>query len=231
MKPKELGAATFEEAMEVLAEENRKRRANRKMLTQLLAGIGGALVVLVGLVWILKGDPPELTSMASLFCLFGAASAFTATHKAALKRVGELATKETAGYFLEALSTTGERDVIEVCEEALPVALSQVELPEDLDDYQRGLLYKLLSTSRKPEVAAAALECGGRIAGVEAILAYEKFHESASRHKDAQWQRLGARALQLLPDIRMRAARKIIEQKLGAAEAATEQEVERLQLS
>ncbi len=226
----DLATAGLPELLDILSKENATRRSNRLALNWLLGVGGGILALLMLASWLRDGKTPDFGSLVPLIALLGAGAAFTSVHKQALKRISEIQTKESAGYLLEAYLTSEERDIREVCLAALPGALASVEESSDLDPYQRGLLYKLLSTKQPKQLVAAALQCSEQIAGPEAIDALEKFRLAASKHKDATWQRLGNHALEVLPTIRMRTAREIIESRVRSTQERYDVEVDRLDL-
>ncbi len=227
----QLASATPAELLVVLAKENAARRKNRFWIPAIFGGGVLILLILNLIQWIARGEPMEFESYLPMLALLGIGAAFTTTHKDALKRISEIANRESAGYLLEAYATADERDVKEVCRTALPSALAQVTEADDLDNYQRGLLNKLLSVREPQEIAGEALNCVGRIAGPESIKALEDFQASASKHKDASWERLGSQALMVLPDIRIRTARQIIDRKLSESQVSSEEEAVRLQQS
>lgn len=207
--------------MKTLAEENRKRRHNRQ--TVLWIGLVGGAFLLLAEIWFAIRDrkAPDLGGLAGPFVLLTATAAFTRPHKDALKQVEAWANRESAGFLLEAYATTDEKDVREVGTRALPIALAEIDSADDLDDYQRGLLYRVVSTRNDVPVVSAAIACIRRTAGPEAIPYLEAFHRKTERHRKAEWQRLGQQALMVLPEIRIRTARRIIERKLQAAQDAT----------
>ncbi len=226
----DMANASLSELLEILAKENATRR-NGRLALKWSMGVGVSFLLLLMLfLWMRSGKTPDFGSLAPLLAIVGAGAAFSSVHKQALKRISEFQTKESAGYLLEAYITSEERDVREVCLAALPGALVAVTESSDLDAYQRGLLYKLFATSRPKELVAAALECSERIAGPEAIESIEKFRTSVAKHKDPAWQRLGERALQILPTIRMRTAREIIEARIRRVQVQVEDETARIEL-
>lgn len=210
------------EWLTVLAEENAKRRKNRQVINSILVWTSVFFLLAWSFIWFTRRELPDIAGMAAMLALIGSAAGFTARHKTALSQMREFANRESAGYLLEAYATSPEKDIREIGEQALPLALSRVESPEDLDDYQCGLLYKQLNFQNPPPLVAAALECIGLIAGKESIPLLEKFHQDAILKPDPEWQRLGHRALQLLPDVRIRVARVIIEKRTVEIESATE---------
>ena len=197
-----------------LATENKKRRENIRTFNWFFGILVGAVVLLQLALWFSGKSPSDFTSYSSLFVLIGAGAAFTGTHKAALRRLEELAIPESAGFLVEAYATSLERDVTEVSERALLKALPLVNDAESFDDYQRGLLYKSLKKTKSADLAEAILDVTRRIGGSEAIPYLEEFRGIAAKRKGAEWERLSNRALGALPDLRLRVARAIIEQKV-----------------
>jgi hypothetical protein len=120
------------------------------------------------------------------------------------------------GFLIEAYGTTSEKDIAEVCERALLKALPLVESEDDFDDFQRGLLYRSLKKTNSPDLAEAILDVVHRIGGSEAIPFLEDFRTVTGRRKGTDWERLSTRSLSVLPDLRMRVARAIIEQRTQA---------------
>jgi len=209
---------TPEEVIETLAKETARHRKAKKTTQNILLGCMGGIAFLYILLWIATKKAPDFTSFAGLTGLIGSGAALTGNHKAVLKEAGKLASREAAGPLLEAYVESEEKSVIEVCREALPKALDKVNSPEDFDPYQRGLLNKVLNLRYPIAVVASAVECMGRVSGVEVIPALERFQSDAVKDKRPEWQRLGQRALQILPDVRIRVAREIIDRKLSEAE-------------
>ena len=225
----ELTAATPQEIMDTLAIESAKRRVKQQGLMTVFLG------VMIGLAFLMiffakKHQGPDLSSIVPiLIAVMGSGVAFTSSHKAALKEASRLATREAAGFLLEAYVSSEEKEVTAICRAALPESLSLVQSPDDFDDFQRGLLNKVMVARYPIQVVAAAVECAGRISGAEAIPALEKIHFAALKKKQPEWQRLGNRALQVLPDVRMRVARKIIEKRVGEAQSSTLETMARIQ--
>lgn len=214
----DLSTLTQSEILEVLAQETARHRKTRETTHAIIYGSLAGIVFLYVLLWVINKSSADLTSLAGLVGLIGSGAALTNKHKEALKEAGKLGTKEAAGPLLEAYVDSDEKSVIEITRAALPQALAQVDSADDFDAYQRGRLNKLLTPRYPITVVAAAVECMGRVSGLEAIPALEKFQVEASKDKRPEWQRLGQRALQILPDVRMRWAREIIDRKLSEAE-------------
>lgn len=222
---------TAEEALSVLIEENRKRRYNRKVLAWTF---GGGFALLIGLhliLWLVKGKAPDdIASMASMMGLIGAAAAFTPRHKAALRAAERFEDPRLVGFLLEARHTADAKDTLEACEAGLMRSLPKLEDPEMLDPYQRNLLYRLLNAKKSPALVELGLEAAVRTAGSEAIPALERFRTEAEKSENGEMRRLGARALQILPDLRIRKARAIIEERVGTAQRETDDQRARLKL-
>jgi hypothetical protein len=224
------GVEALHLALATLAKENEQRRQTRRVLVWTI-GIGVAVLLVLKLIsWYRSGTLKDIWDLAPLLALMGAGAAFTSQHRNALETVARLATRETAGYIIEAYATTEERDIRKLCESALPQALSQVESPDDIDDYQRNLLYKLLRGKAPLPVHAAAVECVGRIAGAEALPAIESFVATNKNHAEVERSRLADRAFQILPDVRIRAARRIITERSTASDSAATVEADRLRV-
>ncbi len=216
-----------EALLKILVAENAKRRESRKWLLVTFA-VGGALLLFLKVFAAIRnGESPDFGSLMPLLALCGAGAAFSTQHRKALTDMSQLATRESAGFLVEALVTTDEKDVREVCVAGLLKALPLVENANDFDDYQRGLFYRLFSTAYSPDLVAVALESAKKVSGAEGISALEKFYRTANANKDPIWQRLGNRAQQILPDIRIREARRIIEARLGETGAAFDREATR----
>lgn len=229
MKPVAVTLDTAEEALRVLAEENAKRRKGRNVLVWSL-GIGLAvLTILVLAVWIWKGRPPDLTSLSSLLVLGGAAASFTASHRAALKAASQFEDPRLVGFLLEARISSEEKDIIEATEAGLAKSLPLLDEPELLDPYQRHLLHRFLNHTQSKDLARLTLGAIKRVSGSEAIPTLEAFREAKSKAKDAEWQRIGEAALLVLPDVRLRVARKIIESRSEAVKAEADEQQLRIQ--
>ena len=211
---KKILEAPINEVLSVLADENKKRRQSRNALNWCI-GVGFGILALAQIVlWIKGRGMLDFQSLSSIFVVFGAGAAFTGMHRAALQRTEELATPESAGFLIEAYATSEEKDVKEVCERALIKALPLVESADTFDDYQRGLLYKTLRRTKNLELAEAIIDVARRIGGREAIPYLEDFRTSAEKRKGAGWERISLKALSSLPDLRVRVARAIIEQRV-----------------
>ena len=229
MKPEPVNLSTAEDALRVLAEENAKRRKGRNALVWSL-GIGlSVLAILILAVWIWKGRPPDLTSLTSLLVLGGAAASFTASHRAALTASAQFEDPRLVGFLLEARITSEEKDINEATEAGLAKSLPLLDDPELLDPYQRHLLHRFLNQTQNKELARLTLGAIKRVSGKEAIPTLEAFREAKSKAKDPEWQRIGEAALLVLPDVRLRAARKIIESRSEEAKAEAEEQHIRLQ--
>lgn len=214
----DLSTLTATEIIDILAKETARHRQTKKVTQGIMLGCMGAIAFLYLLLWIVKKSAPDFTTFAGLTGLIGSGAALSGTHKAALKEAAKLGSRQAAGPLVEAYVESQERSVIEVCREALPQALAAVESAEDFDPYQRGQLSKLLNVRYPIAVVSAAVECMGRVSGKEVIPTLERFQAEAVKDKRPDWQRLGQRALQILPDVRMRVAREIIDRKMSEAE-------------
>ncbi len=216
---KRVREAPFEEVLRVLAAENKKRRDNRTGINWCLGIAIGVLLVAQAILLIRGRGFMDYSTFFSLIVLFGCGVAFSNTHKAALERMEELATRESVGFLIEAYATTSERDITEVCERALLKALPLVESEDDFDGYQLGLLYGSLRKTNSLPLAEGILDATQRIGGSEAIPYLEEFRASASKRKEQGWDRLATKSIGVLPDLRVRVARAIIERRLEESEA------------
>lgn len=220
-----------EEILSVLADENRKRRQGRTALYSTLTLGFGILTLLYLALWITKGQGPDVTTFFSLAGLLGIGVAVSGRHKQALQSASKLARPEFVGYLAEAYATSDEKDVYEPAREGLILALPLLQDAEMLDAKQRGYLYGQLGTHRPIRLVREVLGAIHRVAGAEALPYLERFHLSAGKHQDAEWRRLGERALQILPDVRIRVARGIIESKSSEATGAIQVDAERIRMS
>lgn len=209
-----MSSPSLSEVIRTLADENQKRRSTRLVINWIFGGGIVLLLVLYGLNYLKSGQVPDWSGIAPFLALVGAGAAFSATHKDALKKASQFANKESAGFLLEAYSTTDERDIREVCLTALPGSLDDIDSADNLDAYQRSLLYKILNAKSPKVLVAAALRCIHRTSGKEAIPYLEQFKTAAQKHKDPEWNKLGGRALEALPDVRIRVARELIERRI-----------------
>ncbi len=143
-------------------------------------------------------------------------------HRQAVQRAAEIGDVRCVGYLLEGLRET-DRDVVNAARAALIRLLPQLG-PENADllsPYQRPLLYRCLSPSQPPELVREALRAINAVAGKEAIPYIEAFRED-KRLQGPEWEKLSSLALQVLPDLRMRLARDIIERKTAEAQVLQE---------
>jgi hypothetical protein len=231
LKPSEndLDHATPEELLQILAAENETRRRNRKLLFSCLVGGAALLIGLQLISWLIKGKAPDdFGSVLSLAALIGAGMSFTGRHQAALRSAQRMADPRLAGFLVEAYATNGEKPIEQAAREGLLRSLPMLDDPEMLDPYQRGLLYKIPGPRADKELTSAALGAIGRVAGPEAIPYLERFRAQTEGNKDPERRRLADLALQILPDVRIRAARAIIERRAQESRAEIKSETERI---
>lgn len=150
----------------------------------------------------------------------------TFSHTRALKKAIGTDDKRATPYLLEALTMDGV-EMRKAAQWALVRCLyALTDDDEDLfDAYQRNILYQQLGTSPvKPigpsriQFSEAVLFAIHRTGGAEAIPFVEDFEQRA-RQMGRAWQKLADLALHALPDLRMRAAKKIIDKKILDTEA------------
>lgn len=159
----------------------------------------------------------------------------TFAHKRALSKAIRGCDVGTIPYLVEALSLPNE-DVKKGCRLALTELLPKLTEADQaiFDPHQRGILYRQLGAlavspvgPNGPSFIGAVLCAIHRTGGVEAIPFLEDF-ERRARKKSGQWRKLADQALRFLPDLRMRAAKQIIDKKVDEVTADSEFIRERL---
>jgi len=143
---------------------------------------------------------------------------FTALMRQAWKKAAEVGDVRCIGYLLEGMRDT-DKGVVQSIRDALIKLLPQLtpeNADEVLDAHQRMLLYKSITTSKSPALVKELLQAIHRVAGKEAIPFLESFRE-AKHPKNSEWEKASDYALQILPDIRIRAAKEIIDKKVAEA--------------
>lgn len=217
--------STLEEVLAALRTESDKHRRNQRTTHGVMFGLLGLVLVLT-LVQFATGEFESdffTTMLPSWVAIFSGAAALSATHKAALKAAAELRDPMLAGYLVEALKDAQEKELKQVCRSTLLDVLPRIgpEHREAFDAFQLNLLYGNLKSNSDREVVAACLQATHAIGGREAIPALEALAERADKKPD--WSPLAERARQALPDLRIRAAREIVEKRV--AEVRHEQEL------
>lgn len=158
------------------------------------------------------------------------------SHLWAVRKAARSCDKQSAPYLLEAL-VMPQREIRNAARTALTESLSKLTEEDHsiFDPYQRGILYGQLGAivtspfgPNGPLFIGAVLNAIHRTGGAEAIPYVEDFEQRA-RKRGGAWRRLADQALLALPDLRMRAAKQIIDKKVVEVTESSEFDRERLE--
>lgn len=228
-------SADAQQVLDALEQEGKKYRARRKWRLWLACGWGLTLLLLLALNKFFDVQVPgyvEFIVNLALPCL-----GYTSlSHRWALKKAARNGDKETAPFLLEAL-VMPDKEIRKAAQWSLTKSLPTLTDDDQsiFDPYQRGILYRQLGalvTSRfgpnGPPFIEAVLNAIHRTGGAEAVPYIEDFEQRARRRGGA-WRKLADHALLVLPDLRMRAAKQIIDKKVDEVTTSSEFDRERLE--
>ena len=202
----------FESVLAVLRTESDKRRRQTRIIRGIVAGLF-VLQIVLSIVLAIRGKfevTDILTILSPLLLIGGISAGFSPKAKAALVEALPAQDPRIVGFLCEALAS-GDSDLVALARERLETLFSLPEMDcEGLTGEQQAALTTSMLTA--PEsFQLAALTGLARVGNKEAILTLEQY----STHKSPK---VAAQALKLVPDLRMRLARDIIQTELARSQ-------------
>jgi len=210
----------FESVLAVLRTESEKRRRQTRIIQRCVAGLV-VLQIVLSIVLAIRGKF-EITDLATilmpLILIGGISAGFSPQAKNALIAALPESDPRLIGYLCEALGS-GDADLVALARERLETLFTLPNLEyEGLSAEQQAAL--TLSMVTAPEsFQLAALTGLARVGNKEAILTLEQY----AAHKSPK---VSAEALRLVPDLRMRLARGIIDGELRRTQPRVESQRE-----
>jgi len=204
----------------VLRQESEKRRRRTRIIRGCVMGlIGFQLTTAIFLAFRGKFEFTDLaTTLLPLILIGGIAAGFSPQEKNALVAALPESDPRLIGYLCEALGS-GDADLVAVARERLETLFAMPNLEyEGLSAEQQAAL--TLSMVTAPEsFQLVALTGLARVGNKEAILTLEQYSADKS-------PKVAAEALRLVPDLRMRLARGIIDGELRRTQPRVESQRE-----
>lgn len=202
----------FESVLAVLRTESEKRRRQTRMIRGFVAGLFIFQIVL-SIVLAIRGKfevTDILTILSPLLLIGGISAGFSPKAKAALVEALPAQDPRIVGFLCEALAS-GDPDLVALARERLEALFLMTEIDgEGLTvDQQAALTTSMLTAPESFQLAA--LTGLARVGNKEAILTLEEY----AAHKSPK---VAAQALKLVPGLRMRLARGIIEGELARSQ-------------
>jgi len=208
------GSVNYESVLAVLKDESEKRQRQTRKIRQFILGlIVLQALVIIGLLIRGRFEFTDLTSIVMPLILIGGISAgFSPRAKNALIAALPESDPRMIGFLCEALGS-GDADLVALARERLePLLLeSQPSSATLTPDQQSALATSLITASENFQLAA--LTGLARIGNKEAILTLEQYAANKS-------PKVAALAQRLLPDLRMRLARGIIDAEIARGAVA-----------
>jgi len=178
---------TFEQTLDVLEEETRKRKRRRTwVIVGLLSYIGLMLIMtLVMSIQDHKFHPQMLQFMGSMGGLISLAFAYSRTHRAAARKAAEYEDPRVVGHLANMLEVQ-DKDTRQVVEEALIGLLPKMRASDAglLNAEQRESLYRGLRR-KNPELVLAILKALEQIGDSRAIPYVEKLEKALQEQRAA----------------------------------------------
>jgi len=206
----------YESVLTVLKDESEKRRRQTRMIRRFVLGlIVLQFLVIVGLLIRGRFEFTDLTSIVMPLILIGGISAgFSPRAKNALIAALPESDPRLIGYLCEALGS-GDADLVALARERLETlfVMPHLEYEGLTTDQQAALTTNMVTAPESFQLAALAGLA--RVGNKEAILTLEQY----ATHKSP---RVAAQALRLVPDLRMRVARGIIQTELARSQPRLE---------
>ncbi len=210
---KHLMTGDIEQLFAELRKEADQRNKQRKMVLSCAVGVMCVVVVafILNLVTTGKGSPNLTTMSPILISLIVVTTVYSQRHKSLVAELAARKDPRILGDLLEASEST-DNEVLKLAESALPDILPiWLEGDQELSPEDRSRLYKLLDTGRPVELVESVMSAMQQIGGLESVSYLENFKRKTENHKMTRWQRLSTRALEVLADVRMREAKRIID--------------------
>jgi hypothetical protein len=206
----------YESVLAVLKDESEKRRRQTRMIRGFVLGvIVLQFLVIVGLLIRGRFEFTDLANILLPLILIGGISAgFSPRAKNALIAALPESDPRLIGYLCEALGS-GDADLVALARERLETlfVMPHLEYEGLTSDQQAALTTSMVTAPESFQLAALAGLA--RVGNKEAILTLEQY----ATHKSP---RVADQALRLVPDLRMRVARGIIQTELARTQARPE---------
>jgi hypothetical protein len=206
----------YESVLTVLKDESEIRRRQTRVIRGFVLGlIVLQFFVIVGLLIRGRFEFTDLTSIVMPLILIGGISAgFSPRAKNALIAALPESDPRLNGYLCEALGS-GDADLVALARERLETlfVMPHLEYEGLTTDQQAALTTNMVTEPESFQLAALAGLA--RVGNKEAILTLEQY----ATHKSP---RVAAQALRLVPDLRMRVARGIIQTELARSQPRPE---------
>jgi len=206
----------FESVLAVLRTESEKRRRQTRIIQRCVAGLF-VLQIVLSIVLAIRGKF-EITDLATilmpLILIGGISAGFSPQAKNALIAALPESDPRLIGFLCEALAS-GDADLVALARERLETLFPLPNLESAvLTAHQQSALTASMVTA--PEsFQLAALSGLARVGNKEAILTLEQY----AAHKSPK---VAEQALKLVPDLRMRLARGIIQGELARSQPKVE---------
>ena len=198
----------FESVLAVLRAESEKRRRQTRIIRSVLIGL--VVFQIVAYILLLVRGKFEVTDLMMMFLpmvlVGGVSMGFSPRAKAALADALPAADPRLVGFLCEALPS-GDADLVAPARERLETLFPMQESEYDglTREHQAALTASMVTAPESFQLAA--LIGLGRIGNKEAILTLEQY----AAHRSPK---VAEQALKLVPDLRMRVAKGIIETEL-----------------
>jgi hypothetical protein len=198
----------FESVLAVLRTESEKRRRQTRIIQRCVAGLF-VLQIVLSIVLAIRGKF-EITDLATilmpLILIGGISAGFSPQAKNALIAALPESDPRLIGFLCEALAS-GDADLVALARERLETLFTLPNLESAvLTAHQQSALTASMVTATE-SFQLAALSGLARVGNKEAILTLEQY----AAHKSPK---VAAQAQKLVPDLRMRVAKGIIETEL-----------------